>query len=197
MADKDLEIRTNVRGVLQDLRKADKTFARETRKALRDSGQVIVEEQARILDTESPGTMTGRTYRKPATGSRGGYRRGPNVRQFGGMRLDRVEGDGGSSNRETRQTIKSGLRVRAGVGSARYGGFVRVVSTNADDVPAKAFNQKIVRHPVFGTGAWAAQKGLEWFKRGVVLGSRAARERLEKAIDDALGELRANPPVDN
>ncbi|HEY3434968.1 MAG TPA: hypothetical protein VGK41_04885, partial [Solirubrobacterales bacterium] len=165
MAAGDVEIRHNLRAVLIGLRAADKTFAREIRKQLREAGEEMVAEQGRILDSESPVSLS-------ATGGEGTFTRG------------------------ARATIKAGLKVRAGAGSGRYGGYVRVITTAPDGIPAKPFNAPVFRHPTFGnTGEWVDQEGIGYFTRGVKAGASSGRAHLLEVIDKALDEIPDNPRV--
>lgn len=189
------DIRTNIPAVLDDLARVDKALVTGLRRSIRDAGDAIIDHQRRILATENPGTLTKRQYTKAQPARRGGYRRGPAARALGGARLARIDGAAstGRSKNETRKTISDGLKTRMSVGKKR-GASVRIATTSAS--PAKAFNQKIIRHRVFGSSStWAAQKGLEYFSRGVSIGASTTRERIEEILKEAQANMRRNPPV--
>lgn len=188
------DIRTNIPAVLDDLAALDKKLVAGLRRSLRDAGDSIIDRQRDILATESPGTLTRRQYAKAQPSRRGGYRRGALAKALAGARLARVEGaeSTGRSKHQTRKTIADGLVTRLS-NNRKRGASVRVATKSGS--PAKAFNQKIIRHRVFGTNVWAAQKGLQYFSRGVAVGMVESRTRMEQAIKDAQDVVRRNPPI--
>jgi hypothetical protein len=193
----DFDIRSNIPAVIADLAEVDKRLVRDLRRSIRESGERIIAEQREILASENPGTLTRRQYTRAQPTRRGGYRRGPLARQLGGARLKTVTGAAstGKSRRETRKRIADGLKTRLSVSKTR-GASVRIVSTGASgDLPVKAFNRKVIRHRVFGTDTWAAQKGLQYFSRGIAAGASDARQRLEDVIREAQASIRRNPPI--
>lgn len=172
-----VEIRSNLGGVLDDLKNADAALKRNLRRSIRRSGDAILNEAGRILDTENPGTITAKVAQ--------------------GRRIKRLDAAGstGRSRRNMRQAVKKGMTTR--VSSGKRGATFRVLSaTWNSDVPAGALNRRILRHPVFGNReVWAGQVGLRYFKRGIETGAKQARKDLDAAIADAARQLRANPPV--
>lgn len=174
----DLEVRTNLGSVLTDLKSADKALARNLRRAIRASGDSVIAAAGKVLDTENPGAVTA----KVATG---------------GRRLRSAAGSTGRSRRNMRQAVKAGMASR--VTNGARGATFRVTSAAAaPDLPAKALNRKIMRHPVFGNRTvWTGQKGLMYFRRGIESGGAQAKEALFKALEDAADQLRTNPPMDS
>lgn len=172
-----VEIRSNLGGVLTDLKNADAALKRNLRRSIRRSGDAILNEAGRILDTENPGLVVG----KVSVGRR--------IR-----RLD-AAGSTGRSRRNMRQAVKRGMTTR--VTNGQRGATFRVISAaETSELPAKALNKRELRHPVFGDRrTWVAQTGLQYFKRGIEVGAKQAREDLNAAIADAISQMRANPPV--
>jgi hypothetical protein len=188
------DIRTNLPAVLDDLKAVDKALVTGLRKSMKKAGDAIVDRQREILATENPGTLTKREYTKAQPTRRGGYRRGALAKALAGARLARVEGaeSTGRSKNQTRQAIADGLKMKVPTGNSKRLN-LKVATTSGS--PSKAFNQKIIKHRVFGTDVWASQKGLEYFSRGVAIGGVEARDRLEQVIKDAQQVVRTNPPI--
>lgn len=194
----DFDIRSNIPAVIADLNALDRKLTTDLRRSIRNAGESIVSAQQQILKTENPGSLRGKAYTRPQPARRGGYRRGPLARQMGGARLAvvRAADSTGRSRRQMREQIAEGIRTRLSIAKKR-GASVRVATTGAPmrTLPVKGLNRKTFRHPVFSSGRFAEQKGLQFFSRGIAAGASDARQRLEDVIREAQATVRRNPPI--
>lgn len=197
-SDFELEAQVDIKGALDALKEVSPKLATEARRALRESGKAITEEQGRILDSERGGNVL-RTHYKARAGlrqGRGGYRRGPSVALYGGMVIDRVDSVEASRSRGrgARREIKAGLKTR--VSTPKTGAKVRIATTKGD--LRKAMNTRKWRHPIFadagmrqGTwdGAWVEQAGTQYFRRGISEKYQETREALFRAVEDMTNKI--------
>lgn len=178
---------SNLREVLAEVRQASPALARQLRKRLRGTGEEIIAEQRSILDGPLPSGIrrTGTRYRmvRPRNG-RARYMH--KVATFEDVEVGRRR------SRGMRAGIKKSLKTRVVAGRTRQGVNVRA-ERRVGGVMVNAWESRRFRHPVFGdtTGerAWVDQKGGPYFWGPAMRGRDAARQRIGRAIDDALAEI--------
>ena len=100
-----------------------------------------------------------------------------------------------SLSRGTRSAIAQGVGVRIN-SSVRNGASVRIVATPSKlseqhKAMLKSYNKAMWRHPVFGTGTWAAQPGRPYFGK-VISGHKAEFERAVLAALDKANRIMAD-----
>jgi hypothetical protein len=197
VAEAPFDIKTNLGPILADLKAINPKLVTGVRKALKASGDAIIEKQREILETKPVGGVVVKTrYTLPSQG-RGGYRRGPRVKELGGARIVSVESKRSSIgySRGLRDEVAANLTTSlTGLTSAR-GASVRVKSRHPFWAN-KALNAKKWRHPVFrasGLPPFVEQAGDEYFKLGVQLGIVKAREELLAVVEDAVRTIKDHP----
>ena len=198
MVDADFNVRTNLPGIIADLKKISPALARETRRALRAAGDAAIAEQKRILLGEPVGgVVTAKQYTRAMASRRGGYRRGPLANKLGGARLVGVTQQSGSRTRSqgTRQKVAASLTTRVTTG--KRGGSVKVRATLPGPMDA-AFNSRTWRHPVYkqaGQPPFVEQAGNQYFTRGAKAGAEEARRAMFDALEVALDVIKSHNPT--
>jgi hypothetical protein len=173
---------SNLREVLTAARDYSPALARELRKRLRSSGEEIIAEQRSILDGPLPGNAAKAGSRIKLVVPRDG--RAPHLRK-----VNVYKDVATKRNRSTgmRERIKASLKTRVVAGKSRQGVNVRA-DTRVGGVMAVQWQARRFRHPVFGTGTFADQKGQPYFWGPAIAGRDKAAERIKQAIDDAVVE---------
>ena len=87
-----------------------------------------------------------------------------------------------AGSKGSREEVRSGLKMRVTTGQARTS--VRVTTTKG--ALRKAMNLKSWRHPVFGGGEWAEQRGTSYFNRGGAEQRDATNEAIQAAMSKAV-----------
>lgn len=170
----------------------DAKLSRDLRRAIRDSGDEIVDAMKDVLDEPPPGKLGRARYGKKTYRSKNGkkYKRRV-IKSFDARDGGRVR------SRGMREAIKGAITTSIRTRKSESRGSVASVkiTANANKMPAgmapmvKAYNtSKAFRHPVFGDeDTWAYQAGRPYF--GAVAFDPAMRRamlaRIKAALDDA------------
>lgn len=178
----------DLRALLADLKEVAPSLARDFRRDLRATGDDIIAQQRSVLSGEPPQAVqvTGKrlkvgTYRNKA-GKLVAYKRIVNT--YGDREGQRRR------SRGLRENIKSGLRTRVVAGKTRSGINIRTTGpTDGGYNMARVYEQRLFRHPVFGTDEWAPQRGLPYFWGPVYKGRDEMHKRVQQRIDKAVKEL--------
>lgn len=184
----DVQVDSNLRVILQDLRLFDPKLATMVRRKLRQSGDEAIAEMRQILAEPSPGIVTGTQTaitRTRADGSRGSRR----------VRIVSVTTAAAASSRSrgARQEIASGLQVRVNTGKTRQS--IRLTGAGAPF--PRSYNMRVWRHPIrFNPETttkndvpWVSQGGRPYFGLVIVRRADQMRSRVFEALDEALAEI--------
>lgn len=187
----DFDVRTNLRPIMDELKAVEPRLATNFRRALRQTGDAVIQKQVEILRSEPVGgVVLSRTYAWLPGRSRGGYRRGPRAKELGGARLISVEAQAAARSRHTglRDEVAANLTTRVSAPASGKGASVRVKSTRPF-WGSKALNAKTWRHRVFPQPGrretWVMQHGNQYFTRGGYAGRPIAQGLIINAINDA------------
>lgn len=195
----DVEVESNLRAILADLREFDPKLATLTRRKLRQSGDEAIAEMKQILDEPSPGIVTG--TQTAVTSVRADGSRGPRRVRVVGVTTAAAAS---SRSRGARQAVASGLQVRVNTGRTRQS--IRLTGAGAPF--PRSYNMRVWRHPVrFNPDTttkndvpWVSQGGRPYFGLVVVRRARQMQSRVFEALDEALAEMardRGTPnPID-
>lgn len=185
----DLQVETNLRQVLADLKEFDPRLATATRRRLRQSGDEAIAEMRDVLSQPSPGIVT-RTRTAVTTSSldgRTGLRR--RVRLVGVETQDAQS----SRSRGSRQAVAGALKTQVSTGKTRQG-----IKLRGSGTPfARSYNMTVWRHPIRFNPAttskddvpWVSQGGRPYFGAVILKQSTQIRTRVYEALDEALAEL--------
>ncbi len=196
--DKLYDVKTNLRGIVDDLKQISPKLATDMRRSLRGTGESIITEQRSILASVPVGAAVSRTrYSLANRNRRGGYRRGPRVRELGGARIIGLEAQASARGYHTglRDQVAANLTTKVGTPRTGRGASVRVAS-GKPFWGNKALNSKKWRHPIFApskTPPFAEQAGNQYFQRGVAGGIIEARQALIDVVDDATKLIKNHP----
>lgn len=196
----DVQVETNLRAILADLREFDPRLATSVRRRLRQSGDEAIAEMREILAQPSPGVVT-RTRTAVTTQRMDGTRGARRVRIVG---VETAEAKG-SQSRGARQEIAGSLRTTVSTGKTRQG--IKLRSSGAPF--PRSYNMPVWRHPVrFNPDVtskddvpWVSQGGRPYFGAVLVKRSTQIRSRVYEALDEALAaiarERSGMPPLDD
>ena len=187
----DVQVETNLRQVLADLKEFDPKLATAVRRKLRQSGDEAIAEMRAVLAQPSPGIVTKVNTAVTSTradGSRGQRR----------VRIVGVETAAAASSRSrgSRQAIADGLKVRVSTGKTRQS--IRLAGAGAPF--PRSYNMRVWRHPVrFNPDVsskndvpWVSQGGRPYFGAVIVKNATQMRSRVFEALDEALAEMARN-----
>ncbi len=190
------DVRSNLRPLIDDLKAIDPKLATGTRRALRDTGDSIIQHQQEILFNEPVGGVVSKTSYTLARGSaRGGYRRGPRVRELGGARIISVTSAASARGYHTglRDQVAANLGTQVRTPRTGRGSSVRVASKKPHWAN-KALNANKWRHPLFGnTAVRVEQAGNQYFQRGAKAGVVEARESIMAVVEEAAKSIKSHP----
>ncbi|HUX70574.1 MAG TPA: hypothetical protein VMV41_08710 [Cellulomonadaceae bacterium] len=179
-AEAGFDIKSNLREVLDDLKKFDPVLAKEVRKRLVASGNAAIAAMGAILDEDAGGVVTSKTHRL-----------GTDRRGRGHLVVDKVNTRAANRSRSTgaRQEIKRGLKLKVTTGKNRTS--IRLTTTSG--ALRKAMNKKSWRHPVFNDpDTWIEQPGSQYFNRGFYSEAKNLRNAMEDAVQTALDAVAAH-----
>ncbi len=174
------DIKSNLRQVLEDLKKFDPALAKQVRKQMVSSGNAAIAAMAAILDEDAGGVVTSKSH-KFGTDRRGRTH----------LVVDKINSRAATRSRSTgaREEIKRGLKLKVTTGKARTS--VRLTTTSG--ALRKAMNKKSWRHPVFNDpSTWVEQPGDQYFNRAVYSEAKNLRNAVEDAVQLALDAIANN-----
>jgi hypothetical protein len=174
----DFDIKSNLRGLLTDLKEFDPQLATVVRKQLRAAGDDAIKAMGDILDAEGKGGVVTGFTRITGRDSRGRMRLNQRDKVI-------TREANRSRSRGTREEIKRGLKLKVTAGTSRT--TVRLATTKGD--LRGAMNRRSWRHPSFGgRGPWVEQPGSRYFNRGAYgePGSPGTRERINASLQAAI-----------
>lgn len=178
-AGQDFQLRSNLRGVLSDLKEIDPKLATATRRKLRQSGDDALEEMRKVLAEPSPGVVT-RVIKTAGRDSRG-------RRRMLATGVETREADR-TRSRGARAGVARGLKTRVVTGKTRQ--TIRI--TGSGDAFARSYNLLRWRHPIRFNPETTTASQVPWVEQGgrPYFGTVVARRQREifRRIDDALGE---------
>ncbi|WP_291378863.1 hypothetical protein [Demequina sp.] len=188
------EVKTNLRGIVDDLKEISPKLATDMRRSLRGTGESIIEAQRQILQHEAVGGVVSSTRYSMPQRRRGGYRRGPRARELGGARIISVNSQASARGYHTglRDQVAANLTTQVRTPRTGRGAAVRVASAKPFWAN-KALNAKKWRHPVFGGQQRVEQAGNQYFQRGVAGGIDEAREALIAVVENAAKTIKSHP----
>lgn len=173
----------NIREALARAKEIGPAVQRNLRKELRAVGDGIIADQRAILSGAKPGNAQKSGVRVKvvrAKGGRKGYLRKVNTYKAKAANRDRSTG--------MRQKVKASLKTRVVAGTTRSGISIRADKATGG-VMVKAWNKKMLRHPVFGNReSYVTQYGQPYWWEPIKRGQADAKAKALAAIDDALNE---------
>lgn len=171
----------NLREVLAQAKEIGPAVQRNLRRELRGVGDGIIKDQRAILSGAKPGNAQKagmRVKRVQAKGGRKSYLRSVNVYKQQDARRSRSTG--------MRNAVKASLKTRVVAGATRSGISIRA-DKSVGGVMVKAWNKKIIRHPVFGDReTFVTQYGQPYWWEPIKRGQVEAKAKALNAIDNAL-----------
>lgn len=170
----------NLRQALERAKAISPALARNLRRSLRAVGDDIIKDQHAILSGALPGNAkkAGMKVRKIQRKGGKSYLRAVNVYKAEKAKRSRSTG--------MRKRVKDSLKTRVVTGTKRSGISIRA-NKSVGGVMVKAWNKKVLRHPVFGNKeAYVSQFGQPYWWDPIKQGQVQAKQKALDAISDAL-----------